>query len=217
MITSLSVNDFLDEIASPSPAPGGGSVSALAAALGAGLTSMVSRLTIGKKKYADVQKEMEEVLKQSEELRAQFKAIIDEDTAAYNKVMSAYELPKDTEEQKSKRTAEIQEAMKTATLVPLKLMELCGKAMNLVKILAEQGNQSAISDAGVAALMLHAGCEGAALNVTINLASLSDAHFAALTNTQAEQLRISLGAHTSDIIACVNKHLASSSEIHSSL
>ena len=217
MLTSLSVNDFLDEIASSSPAPGGGSVSALAAALGAALTSMVSRLTLGKKKYAGVQGEMEEVLQQSEELRAQFKAIINEDTAAYNKVMSAYGLPKDTEDQKSKRTAEIQEAMKTATLVPLKLMEHCEVAMKLVKIVAERGNQSAVSDAGVAALMLKAGCDGAAMNVKINLASLRDAHFAALTKSQAEQLRISLGAHTSDIIACVNKHLASSSEIHSSL
>ena len=208
MLTSLSVNDFLDEIASSSPAPGGGSVSALAAALGAALTSMVCRLTIGKKKYAGVQREMEEVLKQSEELRVQIKATIDEDTAAYNKVMSAYGLPKDTEEQKSKRTAEIQEAIKTATHVPLKLMSLCVEALELVKIIAEQGNQSAISDAGVAALMLHAGCEGAALNVNINLASLSDAHFAALTKTQAEQLRISLDVHTSDILAYVNKHLA---------
>jgi formiminotetrahydrofolate cyclodeaminase len=90
MITSLSVTDFLNEIASNSPAPGGGSVSALAASLGTALTSMVCRLTMGKKKYADVQIEIEKVLKQSEELRVNFSAIIEEDTTAFNKVMTAY-------------------------------------------------------------------------------------------------------------------------------
>jgi formiminotetrahydrofolate cyclodeaminase len=210
MLTSLSVNDFLDEIASPSPAPGGGSVSALAATLGAALTSMVCRLTIGKKKIADVQNEMEKLLKQSEALRAQFEAIIDEDTAAYNKVMSAYGLPKDTEEQKLKRTAEIQEAMKTATLVPLKLMGHCMEAMKLVTIIAEKGNQNSLSDAGVAALMLHAGCEGAAMNVKINLGSLIDSDFVAKTKILLEQQRISLEAHISEIMAYVNKHLVSS-------
>ena len=209
MLTSLSVDDFLDEIASHSPAPGGGSVSALAAALGAALTSMVCRLTIGKKKYADVQSEMEKALMQSEKLRAQFKAIIDEDTAAYNKVMAAYALQKETEEQKMKRTAEIQEAMKTATLVPLKLMELCGVAMKLVKIVAEQGNQSAVSDAGVAMLMLQAGCEGAAMNVKINLGLLTDSGFVAKIKILMEQQRISLDAHTSDIMTYVNRQFAS--------
>jgi formiminotetrahydrofolate cyclodeaminase len=192
MLTSLSVNDFLDEIASPSPAPGGGSVSALAATLGAALTSMVCRLTLGKKKYVDVQSEMEKALKQSEELRAQFKAIIEEDTAAFNNVMSAYGLPKDTEEQKSKRTAEIQEAMKTATLVPLKLMELCDEAMKLVKIIAEQGNQNSLSDAGVAALMLHAGCEGAALNVLINFNGMQDKVFVEAKRATVNTIRKSV-------------------------
>ena len=208
MITSLSVTDFLDELASSSPAPGGGSVSALAASLGAALTSMVCRLTIGKKKYSDVQGEMEKVLKQSEELRAQFNAIIDEDTAAFNKIMAAYGLPKDTEEQKVKRTAEIQKATKTATLVPLRLIELCIKALELVKIIVEKGNQNSLSDAGVAALVLHAGGEGAALNVKINLGSLSDISFVAQTKTKVEHYRISLETFTSDILAYVNKHLA---------
>ena len=208
MLTSLSVNDFLNEIASNSPAPGGGSVSALAASLGAALTSMVCRLTLGKKKYADVQKEMEKALKQSEELRAQFNAIIDEDTLAFNKVMAAYGLQKETEEQIVKREAEIQEAMKTATLVPLKLMGLCIEAMGLVKLVVERGNQNSISDAGVAALMLHAGCEGATLNVKINLASLSDAHFVEQTKTTLEQQRTSLDTFTSLIFTSVNKHLA---------
>jgi formiminotetrahydrofolate cyclodeaminase len=205
LLTSLSVDDFLNELASSTPAPGGGSVSALAASLGAALTSMVCRLTIGKKIYADVQGEMEKVLKRSEELRAKFNSIIDEDTDAFNKVMAAYGLPKGSEEQKTKRTAEIQEAMKAATLVPLKLIELCLEAMKLVKIIVEKGNQNSISDAGVAALMLQAGCEGAAMNVKINLGSLGDSNFVDQIKTKLEQHLASLNAVTSVVFAGVRK------------
>jgi methenyltetrahydrofolate cyclohydrolase len=208
MLSSLSVTDLLNEIASDSPAPGGGSVSALAASLGAALTSMVCRLTIGKKKYIDVQSEIEKVLKRSEDLRVQFISLIDEDTEAFNKVMAAYGLPKETEEQKAKRTAEIQNALKTATLVPLKLMELCREAMELVKTVIEKGNQNSVSDASVAGLMFQAGCDGAALNVKINLGSVSDTDFVEQTKTKLEQHRASMNTFTSDIFACLNKHLA---------
>jgi methenyltetrahydrofolate cyclohydrolase len=207
MLTSLSVTDFLDELASGSPAPGGGSVSALAASLGTALTSMVCRLTIGKKKYADVQGEMEEVLKQSEELRAQFNAMIDEDTAAFNKVIAAYGLPKETEVQKVKRTAEIQETIKTATLVPLRLMELCINALELVKVIVEKGNHNSISDAGVAAFVLRAGCEGAALNVKTNLGSLIDVNFVNQTRTKMEQHLTSLETSSTSILASMNKNI----------
>jgi formiminotetrahydrofolate cyclodeaminase len=208
MLTSLSVTDFTNEIASSSPAPGGGSVSALAASLGVALVSMVCRLTIGKKKYAGVQKEMEEALVHCEDLRAKFQAVIDEDTEAFTRVMAAYGLPKDTEEQKAKRTIEIQEAMKAATLVPLKLMEYGMEAMESVKLIVEKGNQNSITDAGVAALMLHAGCDGAALNVQINLGSLHDETFVDQIKTKLEQHRSSLNTLTSDIFTTVNKHLA---------
>lgn len=208
MLTSLSVTYFLNEIASDTPAPGGGSVSAVAASLGAALASMVCRLTIGKRKYADVQVEMEKTLKQSENLRAKFNSIIEEDTLAFDQVMAAYGLPKETEEQKVKRAVEIQNAIKMATLVPLRLIGLCIEAMELVKIIVEKGNQNSISDAGVAALMLHAGCEGAMLNVKINLGSLIDTDFVAQTKTEVEHYRTSLETSTSDILASVNNHLA---------
>jgi formiminotetrahydrofolate cyclodeaminase len=178
MLTALSVADFLNETASNSPAPGGGSVSALAASLGAALTSMVCRLTLGKKKYAGVQGEMESGLQKSEELRAQCTALIDEDTAAFNALMAAFGLPKEIEEQKARRFEAIQTAAKSATLVPIKLMELCAEALELLKIAAIKGNRNCIPDAGVAALMLRAACEGAALNVTANLSGLQDSAFA---------------------------------------
>jgi formiminotetrahydrofolate cyclodeaminase len=177
MITAKSVNQFLDELASSSPAPGGGSAAALSAALGAALTSMVCRLTIGKKKYADVQNEMESVLRRSEELRSSFSELADQDTEAFNSVMKALAMPKEPDEQKIVRTTAIEEATKKATLVPLRVTELCGEALSLAKIAAERGNTNSISDAGVSALMLHAACAAAALNVRTNLSTLQDKLF----------------------------------------
>jgi len=208
MLTSLSLTDFLQETASNAPAPGGGSVSALAAALGASLTSMVCRLTMGKKKYAEVQSEMETVLKQSEALRDKFAAMIDEDTTAYNKVMAAYGLPKETEEQKVKRTLEIQAAMKTATLVPLKLMELCRVTMELVKIVIERGNKNSLSDAGVAALMLHSGCEGAALNVKTNLAGIQDLAFVETQRTAAHTIQTGMNQDLRRLLTRINEEFS---------
>ncbi|MBI5464398.1 MAG: glutamate formimidoyltransferase [Ignavibacteriales bacterium] len=179
MLVKKTVLAFLDETASNSPAPGGGSIAALAGTLGAALTSMVCRLTIGKKKYADVQETMEEVLSKAEALRARLTAIIDADTAAFNNVMAAFGLPKETEEQMVIRSKAIQGATKEATLVPFHLMKLCEEALALTKIVAEKGNPNSISDAGVAALMLHAACEGAKLNVKINLSTISDEQFVA--------------------------------------
>jgi methenyltetrahydrofolate cyclohydrolase len=204
MLTSLRVTEFLDETAANSPAPGGGSVAALAASLGAALTSMVCRLTIGKKKYIDVQTEMDSVLKQSEELRAQFTAMIDEDTTAFNNVMTAFALPKDTDEQKTVRSAAIQDATKAATLVPLKLLELCTESIRLVKIVAEKGNQNSLSDAGVAAWMIRAGSEGAVLNININLAGLQDAAFKEHIQKQTQQLLQQTQVEADSILKRVN-------------
>jgi formiminotetrahydrofolate cyclodeaminase len=177
MLTTKTVNDFLNEVASNSPAPGGGSVSALAGALGAALTSMVCRLTIGKKKYVDVQAEMGEILKKSENLRTQMTSVIDEDTEAFNKVMNAFGLLKETDEQKSVRNKAIQDATKAATLVPLKMMELCGEGIGLACAVAEKGNKNSLSDAGVSILLLQAAAQGAALNVRTNLPGLEDTAF----------------------------------------
>jgi formiminotetrahydrofolate cyclodeaminase len=177
MASKTTVKAFLDELASSSPAPGGGSVAALAGALGAALTSMVCNLTIGKKKYVDVEADMKKVVAQSEDLRAQFTALIDKDTAAFNKVIEAFALPKETEPQKALRSAAIREATKEATLVPLEVMKHCIDALALAQEVAAKGNVSSVSDAGVSALMLNAACHAAALNVKINLNGLNDSEF----------------------------------------
>jgi formiminotetrahydrofolate cyclodeaminase len=177
MPTRKTLPAFLDELASSSPAPGGGSVAALAGALGSALTSMVCNLTIGKKKYADVESDMKKILAQSEELRTTFTALVDRDTAAFNKVMEAYALPKENEPQKALRAAAILGATKEATLVPLEVMKHCIDAMALAQQVAARGNANSVSDAGVSALMLHAACKGAALNVKINLNGIDDPDF----------------------------------------
>jgi len=181
MLALKTVSDFIDSVASDSPAPGGGSVSALAGALGAALTAMVCHLTIGKKKYEDVQAEMIGLLGQADELKARLTSLIDQDTEAFNRVMEAFGMPRTTEAEKERRSTAIQEATKQATLVPLEVMKLAERALTLAKSVAEKGNVNSISDAGVAGLMLRAACEGAALNVRINLATLNDGQFVAET------------------------------------
>lgn len=188
MLTNKTVNDFLNELASNSPAPGGGSVAALAGAMGAALTSMVCSLTIGKKKYADIENELKTILEQAESLRKGLTTLVDKDTEAFNKVMDAFRLPKETDEQKALRSAAIQSTTKDAAGVPLEVMHLCLQGLSLAKTVAEKGNVNSISDAGVSAIMLYGGMESAALNVQINLKSLEDKGF--VEETHAEVLSL---------------------------
>jgi formiminotetrahydrofolate cyclodeaminase len=208
MITTQSLSRFLDEVASKSPAPGGGSVAALSGALGAALTSMVCHLTIGKKKYADVQHEIETVLKRSEELRTSFSELVQEDTEAFDSVMKALSLPKETEEEKTRRASAIEEATKKATLAPLKVMELCMEALPLTRIVAEKGNTNSISDAGVSALMLRAACEGAALNVRTNLGTLHDRPFIEETRAKTTMLLNKVESMTEEVLSIADSNLS---------
>jgi len=174
MLTNKTVNDFLNDLASNSPAPGGGSVAALAGAMGAALASMVCNLTIGKKKYEGVETEMKSTLERTEYLRSQFTVLVDRDTEAFNKVMEAFRMPKETDNQKANRDSAIQSATKDATMVPLDVMRLCIDGLQIAKVVAEKGNTSSASDAGVSAIMLYGGLESAALNVRINLGGLKE-------------------------------------------
>ena len=188
MLIHQTVAEFLDTTASSAPAPGGGSVSALAGALGAALTSMVCRLTIGKKKYAAVEPAMHETLLAAEDIRNQCLSLIDQDTAAFNGVMAAFGLPKETEEQKTARQRSIHDATRQATLVPLELMRSLERMLGLVATVAEQGNVNSRSDAGVAALLVGSAARGAALNVYVNLGGLPDDAFRKETRHETERL-----------------------------
>ena len=209
MLNSLSVSKFLDETASNAPAPGGGSVSALAASLGAALASMVCRLTIKRDTNVSIQIELESVLIKFERLRAKFTALIDEDTTAFKKVIAAYRLPKETIEQDAQRVAAIQSAYKEATVVPLQLLELCGEAVALLKIVGEKGNKNSLTDAGVSVLMLGAACEGAAMNVRINLASITDLSFVEGNKILTNSLQVSISGSAQQTLFRINERLFS--------
>ncbi len=203
MLTDKTVTKFLDELASNSPAPGGGSIAALSGAIGTALISMVCKLTIGKKKYLDVETEIKNILTKSEELRQSFTNLVEKDTEAFNKVMEAFSLPKETEDQKALRTAAIQGATKEAALVPLRVMKLVVDALALARIAAEKGNVNSISDAGVAALMLHTAAESAALNVLINLNSINDTEFVGWNSDEVATLQRTCKTQTEEILAII--------------
>jgi len=176
-LVEMKISEFIEELSSDSPAPGGGSVAALSGALSAALSSMVCNLTIGKEKYKDVEYDMENILERLQNIRKRLLEIIDEDTEAFNQVMDAFKLPKNTEEEKKVRKEKIQEALKKAALVPLETARLCAEIIEISKEVAEKGNKNSITDAGVSMIMADAGLKSAILNVKINLKSIEDEKF----------------------------------------
>ncbi len=187
MDTLTNLDTFIDRLASGDPTPGGGSAAAMAGAAGAALVSMVARLTIGRKRYADVDAQMQDVLQGSEMLRAQLTALVQKDADAYNQVSAAYRLPKTSDEELAARSAAIQAALQTASLTPLETAQHCAEVISLAELVVAKGNVNARSDGGVGALLAHAGLQAAALNVAINLESIDDPQFIASTqaNTHA--------------------------------
>ena len=174
MLIDKKVSNFLEELASNSPTPGGGSVAALAGALGAALISMVGNLTVGKKKYEDVEEDIKKIISSSEKLRYELSQLIEEDVKVFNNFMATYKMPKETEDEKKMRTEKIQEALIEAAKVPLKTAYKCLDIMILSQEVAEKGNVNVISDAGVAVLMAEAALKSAILNVKINLRMIKD-------------------------------------------
>ncbi len=177
MLSELAVQTFLDELASGSPAPGGGAVAGLAGAQGAALVCMVGRLTIGRKKYAAVNDDMVRIVAQAEALRSQLTALIERDVAAYGEVMAAYQLPKDTPAEVAARNEAIQAGLKQATRVPLETLAACVAVLELCPELIEKGNANAISDGGAGLLAAQTGMRIAGMNVRINLAHMGDDAF----------------------------------------
>lgn len=176
-LRKLTVEGFINETASSSPAPGGGSIAALNAASSAALITMVANLTLGKEKYAAVEEDMKEVAAKAGALKDDFLALIDEDSNAFNKIMAAFKLPKDTDEAKKARSAAIQEATKGAALVPFKVGQKANELFALAEEVITRGNQNAITDGAVAAMNARAAVRGAFLNVKINLGSIKDGLF----------------------------------------
>ena len=188
MLTDLTVKDFLNKVAGSDPVPGGGSIAALNGALASALAAMVANLTIGKKKYTEVQEDMQAIAQEAERLMGDFTADIDRDSDAYDRVFACFKMPKETDEEKAARSAAIQEATKYAAQVPL---EVARRACSLMPRMAEvalKGNQNAVTDACVAMMSARNAVLAAVLNVRINLSSLKDAELAARLQAEADGL-----------------------------
>ncbi len=197
---------FLDATAAGTATPGGGAVAALAGALAAALTTMVARLTIGKKKYAEVEAEMKDVVVRAEALRAQLTAAIDADSTAFDAVMAAMKMPKDTEQQKAARAEAIQAATQRAIDVPLAVVRACVDLLELTREVAAHGNANALSDAASAAHLARAAIEAAAMNVRINAAGLDDKTSARRQAEALKALRVRGAALVEQVLAEVEKH-----------
>lgn len=187
-LTNKTMKNFLDELSSSAPAPGGGSVAALSGALGAALISMVSNLTIGKEKYANVQDEITGLLKKSERLREELTDLLEADAKVYTELSQTMKMPRDTDEQKTSRAEAMDKALKAATDVPMRVAEACVSVMDLCIPVAEKGNVNAVSDVGVGVLMAEAGLRSAALNVLINLGWIKDESFVRESRTKLDAL-----------------------------
>ena len=188
MLTELTVKDFLNKVAGSDPVPGGGSIAALNGALASALAAMVANLTIGKKKYAEVQEDMQAIAQEAERLMGDFTADIDRDSDAYDRVFACFKMPKETDEEKAARSAAIQEATKYAAQVPLEVARRACALMPLIADVALKGNQNAVTDACVAMMSARNAVLAAVLNVRINLSSLKDTELAARLQAEADGL-----------------------------
>ena len=173
-LVKMDLRQFCNETLSDSPAPGGGSVAALMGALGVSLGGMVANLSAGKRGWDDKLQYFSDWAVKAQQLKDELLFLVDEDTAAFNKVMEAFGLPKESAEEKAARSAAIQSANKYAAEIPLRVMQTASKAYELLKEMADKGNPASISDVGVGALAVRACVEGAAMNVRINLSGLKD-------------------------------------------
>src|SRR5947207_10243446 len=173
-LLKMNLREFCNETLSDSPAPGGGSVAALMGALGVSLGGMVANLSAGKRGWDDKLQYFSDWAVKAQQLKDELLFLVDEDTAAFNKVMAAFGLPKESAEEKATRSAAIQTANKYAAEIPLRVMETAFKVYSLLGEMAENGNPASISDVGVGALAVCACIEGAAMNVRINLGGLKD-------------------------------------------
>ena len=188
MLTDLTIKEFLEKTASDSPVPGGGSVAALSASLAASLTEMVAKLTIGKEGYETVTDEMKAVAQEAGRLKLKLVRAIDDDSNAYNDVMSAINLPRNTEAEESQRVRAIQSGLKKATLIPMSVAEDAARVMELAGKTVASGNKNAITDGATGVMMAKTAVLSALYNVKINLRTIKDQAFVDRTSKKVEEM-----------------------------
>lgn len=207
MFIKESISSYLKQLASNKPIPGGGSVSALAGALGTGLLLMVINFSLGKEAYKCHQRELSALSKHLIVLKKRLTALIDKDAKTYLLIVRTYKLPKNTERENSLRKIKIQEALKKSTLVTLDILTYCQQALRFSRRLLEIGNKNLISDVGVGACMLEGAIKGAFFNVKINLASLKDKNLAARTERRMEKLLTEARRIIDEVITNISRRM----------
>jgi glutamate formiminotransferase/formiminotetrahydrofolate cyclodeaminase len=208
-LITRTVTGFVDELSADSPAPGGGSVAALCGSLSAGLSSMVAALTFSKKGMEENRAAMEDLGRRAQSLKDWFLAAVDRDTDAFNEVLAAMRLPKKSNAEIAARTVAMELANQQATRVPLEVVERSVEALELALLVARDGNPNAVTDAGVAAACALAAAEGAALNVRINLGSLSDEQWSVEARTTTERFLERARVKAGEVRAAVEAALTS--------
>jgi formiminotetrahydrofolate cyclodeaminase len=186
MMTEKSCIEFINDLSSAAPVPGGGGASALTGALGVALGSMVGNLTLGKKKYENVQEDITVILKKAEVLQKELITLVEEDAKVFEPLSKAYGLPKNTEEEKAKKEEVLEDALRIACSVPIKIMEKSMEAIALHEELVKKGTRIAISDVGVGVLFCKSSLMGASLNVYINTKLMKDKEYSDNINRMTE-------------------------------
>ena len=181
-------NEFVEVLATKAPVPGGGGASALVGAIGTALGNMVASLTVGKKKYADVEEEMYALKVKCDILQKELLKLIERDAEVFEPLALAYGMPKETDEEKAEKARVMEIVLKDACSVPMEIMEKCCEAIDIIKEFAAKGSVIAISDAGVGAAFCKAALEGASLNVYINTKSMKDREYANALNAKADAM-----------------------------
>ncbi len=188
MLKDLNIVEFIEKTASNEPVPGGGSVAALSGSIAVALAEMVANLTVGKKKYVDVQDDMKEVLSALEGKRKELINLIDKDATSFDGVMKAFKMPKETEEEKALRAAKIEEETKYASSVPLETAKVAFSILEYSKIVVEKGNKNAVTDGAVSAMMARTAVLSAIMNVRINLGGIKDKEFVEKLTNEVNEL-----------------------------
>ncbi|MBQ9926352.1 MAG: cyclodeaminase/cyclohydrolase family protein [Lachnospiraceae bacterium] len=205
--TAYTCEDFVEILSTKAPVPGGGGASALVGAIGTALGNMVGSLTVGKKKYADVEADIIALKEKADALQKDFLHLVEEDARVFEPLSKAYGMPKDTEEEKAEKARVMENVLKDACSVPMEIMKKCCEAIDIIEEFAEKGSVIALSDAGVGAAFCKAALLGASLNVFINTKSMTNREYAEALNKEAEEMIAIYSAKADAVFASVNDRL----------
>lgn len=205
--TSYTCEDFVEVLSTKAPVPGGGGASALVGALGCALGNMVGSLTVGKKKYADVEADIIALKEKADVLQKELLSLVEEDAKVFEPLSKAYGMPKDTEEERAEKERVMAIVLKDACSVPMEIMRKCCEAIELIEEFAAKGSIIALSDAGVGAAFCKAALLGASLNVFINTKSMADREYAESLNTEANNMIAEYSVRADKVFENVNERL----------